>query len=114
MVNSYRFGEIVIEQTTYNKDVKILSDGQVVHPWWRREGHSVDPEDVEDLLRDEPQVIVLGMGQPGRMRASSRLLPELEKRGIRLVEKPTQEAVEELRNSLEQGTRVCAGFHLTC
>ena len=114
MVESFRFGEIVLHGASYRNDVKILSDGSVVHPWWRGSGHRVEPDDVRDILRDGPQLVILGMGQPGQMRASKALRGELEREGIRLVEKPTSEAAEELNAAVERGERVCAGFHLTC
>ena len=114
MIETFRFGEIVIRGATYRDDVKILADGSIVHPWWRGAGHRVEPGDVQDLLRDEPHLMVLGMGQPGQMRASSALSAELERLGIRLVEKPTSQAAEEINTALRGGERVCAGLHLTC
>jgi len=114
MIEGYRFGEIVIRGATYRKDVKILADGGVIHPWWRGSGHRVEPEDVRDILAEGPRLVILGMGQPGQMRASPALRRELEEAGIRLVEKPTSEAAEELNAAVDRGERVCAGFHLTC
>ena len=114
MIETFRFGEIVIRGATYRDDVKILADGSLVHPWWRGSGHRVEPGDVQDLLREEPHLLVLGMGQPGQMRASSALRAELERLGIRLVEKPTSQAAEEINTALRDGERVCAGLHLTC
>jgi len=114
MIEGFRFGEIVVSGTRYENDVKILARGDVIHPWWRGSGHRVEPGDVQDILRDGPHLVVLGMGQPGRMTASSDLRSELERNGIRLVEKPTAEAMEEYNAALDRGERVCAGLHLTC
>ncbi|MCF8085794.1 MAG: MTH938/NDUFAF3 family protein [Desulfohalobiaceae bacterium] len=114
MIEGFRFGEIVISGTRYGNDVKILAQGDVIHPWWRGSGHRVEPGDVQDILGDEPQVLILGMGQPGQMTASPALRNELDRIGIRLVEKPTAQAMEEFNAALDRGERVCAGLHLTC
>jgi len=114
MIEHFRFGEIVINGTSYRDDVKVLADGSVIHPWWRGSGHRVEPGDIQDMLRVEPRMVILGMGQPGQMRASSALRSELEQKGIRLLEKPTPEAAEAFNAALDRGERVCAGFHLTC
>ncbi len=114
MIEGFRFGEIVIKGTTYRQDVKILVDGEIVHPWWRGSGHRVDPGDVRDILGQGPELLILGMGDPGQMKASPELRGELEQEEIRLLEKPTKEAVKELNTAVKQGDRVCAAFHLTC
>ena len=114
MIEGFRFGEIVINGTPYRQDVKILADGEIVHPWWRGSGHRVDPGDVRDILGQGPELLILGMGDPGQMKASPELRGELEQKGIRLLEKPTKEAAEELNAAVERGEHVCAGFHLTC
>jgi hypothetical protein len=114
MIERFRFGEIVINGASYRDDVKILVDGSVVHPWWRGSGHRVDPEDVRDIFGEGPHLLILGMGQPGQMKATPVLRRELEQKGIRLLERPTSEAAEELNAALDRGERVCAGFHLTC
>jgi hypothetical protein len=114
MIDGFRFGEIIVNGVTYRNDVKILADGEVVHPWWRGSGHRVEPGDVRDIFREEPLLLILGKGDPGRMAASSALRRELEQHGIRLLEKPTGEAVDELNSARQRGERVCAGFHLTC
>ena len=114
MIQSYRFGELVTDKATYTKDLKILSDKTVVHPWWRSQGHLVVVQDVEDLLREEPQTLILGKGDPGRMSPDRELVDKLQKEGVRLVDLPTREAVQEYNAARERGEKVCAGFHLTC
>ncbi len=113
MIEDYNFGRIKIGGQIYTRDVKICA-GQVLHPWWRRAGHVVDIEDVQDILEQQPEFLVLGQGSPGRMQCSEALLQELRKRGIQLEEMPSQQAMSRFNELLEQGWPVCAGFHLTC
>jgi hypothetical protein len=42
-IESYRFGEIVIDGRRYSNDVIIYPD-RVDGKWWREEGHSLVPE----------------------------------------------------------------------
>ncbi len=112
MIENYRFGEIIIQGKRFTSDVKINSKKEVISPWWRKAGHIVDIEDIEDLLKDEPEVLILGQGDPGMMRSSSGLKSYLAKKNIELIELPTRKAIQEF-NKLKH-KRVVAGFHLTC
>ncbi len=113
MITGYSFGKICIDGTWYDRDLKITSAGVVRPGWWRASGHVCSREDVQDLLRDEPDILVLGQGKPGFMRADPELRRFLERLGIVLVEQPTAHALESF-NSLSTRKKVAAGFHLTC
>ena len=45
MIESYRFGKIVINGKSYSSDVIIIGD-HVKANWWRREGHRLHIEAV--------------------------------------------------------------------
>ena len=113
MIENYSFGQIIIKGQSYSKDVKICGE-KIVHPWWRREGHMVDREDVKDVLEFNPVILVLGQGKPGMMKSSPDLRDHLQDMGIYLVEEPSEEAVKSFNQYLQQGKKVCAGLHLTC
>jgi hypothetical protein len=113
MIDEYTFGHIQIEGQVYTKDVKICQ-GKIIHPWWRKSGHLVEREDIEDMLNTHPDILVLGKGQPGMMRSSEELRESLKQEGLELIELPTSEAIEHFNLLWEQGKNVCAGFHLTC
>ncbi len=112
-IEEYRFGRITIDNKPYGSDLKIIQ-GTVVPKWWRREGHRVTVEDVEDVLAAKPRVFVVGTGQPGRMRVDVELAEVLGELGIELVEEPTDQAVRTFNRLLRQGISVAAAFHLTC
>jgi len=112
MISAYSFGKIRINNIWYTGDLKI--SGNVVLPdWWRQSGHVCSLDDIRDLLRVEPEVIILGKGKPGMMRADRKLRRFLEQQGVQLIEQPTTEAVHTF-NNLCRKKRVGAGFHLTC
>lgn len=112
MISAYSFGKICIDGSWYTSDLKI--SGSTVRPsWWRKSGHVCRLDDIEDLLRDAPEVLILGKGKSGMMRADEELRRFLRLQGIILLEQPTAEAVVTF-NELYQKKRVGAGFHLSC
>lgn len=113
MIEQYSFGNIVINGEKYMNDVKIIQ-GNVVPSWWRKSGHHVEIEDVEDIIGTQPEILVIGKGQPGHMSSSRRLQEFLENNDIELIEEKTTEAVETFNRLYKAGKNVAAGFHLSC
>jgi hypothetical protein len=70
-IESYRFGQIVIDGKTHHKDAIILPD-RVVAGWWRKEGHALHPEDLEAVVEAAPEVLVVGQGASSLMRVTLR------------------------------------------
>jgi hypothetical protein len=112
-INSCSFGKIVINHETYTEDVLILPDGKILERWWRKKGHQLSLNDLEDLIKTAPEVIVAGMGVSGMMRPDKDLKSEMSKMSIELIAAPNKEAIE-LFNALSGEKRIGAGFHLTC
>ena len=112
MIDSYDFGEIVIDGKRYTSDVIIYPD-RINSSWWRKQGHELGVNDLEDALDKKPDVIVVGTGSPGLMK----VLPETEKlitsKGIKLIVQPTKEACKTY-NQLSSSQKVIALLHLTC
>jgi len=113
MIKGFSFGRIVVGDATYTNDIKII-DGRVVADWWRRRGHTVDVEDVSDILAARPEVLVIGKGEPGFMKTSRALRQVLEKNGIRLIEEKTPRACKTFNRLWQEGRSVAAGFHVSC
>lgn len=112
-VGDYRFGEIVVDGRRYTGDIKIMG-GFVVSDWWRAEGHRLAFSDIEDLLSRGPEVLVVGMGLPGRMKVSDQLRKRLAAAGISLIDEPTPRAVATFNRLNKSGKKVAGAFHLTC
>jgi len=111
-IDSYRFGEIIIDGRRYSRDVIIYPD-HVEGGWWREEGHSVARSDLREVLETHPAVLVIGQENPGRMQVPDDTRRELEEDGIELIVQPTSEAVSTY-NRLCNVRRVVAALHLTC
>ncbi|ROQ91216.1 Mth938-like domain-containing protein [Desulfosoma caldarium] len=113
MIDGYRFGSMDIGGTTYQADLKIIGP-QVIPNWWRKEGHKVYVEDILDLLKAQPSVLVIGRGSPGLMKPSDEVRRACQDKGIELIDEPTQEAVRIFNDLVKAGKKVAAAFHLTC
>ena len=113
MIDEYSFGRIVIDGKTYRQDVIVFPD-RVKSDWWRREGHSLCLEDLKDVLRDPPEVLVVGTGYVGLMRVPREVREKLEEMGIQVVVEKTGKAYKTFNKLLSEGRRVVAALHLTC
>ena len=113
MIEQYSFGNVVVNGVSYVNDSKIIQ-GNVISEWWRKRGHLVDVDDIQDILKSKPGILVLGKGSPGQMKSTEALREFLGENNIELIEEKTSEAVKTFNRLFKQGKNVCAGFHLTC
>jgi len=115
LIDSYKFGTIVINGKGYTSDVIIFPD-RVLDGWWRKEGHNLYVEDLKEVLNAEPkpEVLVVGTGYSGFMKVSNEVVEELRSRRIKIMAQPTKQACQTFNELLKSGRRVVAAFHLTC
>lgn len=111
-IGSYRFGLITIDGVTYREDVIIFPD-RVMPNWWRESGHSLSLKDLDPVLKNQPELLIVGTGAQRRMQIPSATSLKLDDLGISLIALPTNEACDEY-NRLAQDTKVIAALHLTC
>jgi hypothetical protein len=112
MIDSYSFGRITVNGTSYSSDLIIYPD-HVDSSWWRKEGHRLCQEDLEEVLRYKPEVLVVGQGKPGLMKVGRELIERLSRLGIEVRSAPTAQAVR-IYNELCSKGHVVAALHLTC
>ena len=110
-IEHYSFGKIVINGETYTKDVIVFPD-RVFSPWWRKEGHLLHMEDLIEVLKEKPDVLVIGKGYSGMMAVPEELLMKLTGQGIRIIVQNSSEAVN-MFNNLSSKKKIAA-LHLTC
>ena len=110
-LSQYSFGRIVVDGTEHRRDLIVLP-GRVVPDWWRREGHSLALDDLDEVLDELPERLVLGCGADGRLVPDPAVVEALERRGVSVEAMPTGKAVERYR-ALDP-SRTAAALHLTC
>jgi hypothetical protein len=110
-LEDYSFGRLVVDGAEERRDVIVLP-GRVVRNWWRRNGHGLVLEDLNDVLDELPPRLVVGTGAYGRMEPDPQALEELAGRGIEVEVLPTDEAVR--RYGTLNPAETAAALHLTC
>ena len=113
-IENYSPGHVTVDGVELKRDVIVLPD-RVVRDWWRRDGHSLVTEDLDDVLDDLPERLVVGCGYASRLEPDPSVVEALAQRGVKVEALPTPEAVErygelEARNP----AAVAAALHLTC
>jgi len=109
-VEHFQFGEIIINNKTYKKDL-IIFPGVVMENWWRRDGHAVCLKDIQEILTRRPEVVIFGAGTQSRMVIEPAVEDELKNFGIIFHVFDTNKAVN-IYNAY--GDRAVAALHLTC
>ena len=111
-IDSYHFGQIVINGKKYSSGVIIFPD-RVKDNWWKKKGHQLCLEDIAEVIAENPEVLVVGTGAAGLLKVLPEMQQEIEARGIKLIAEPTSEACN-LYNQLSRLQKVVAALHLTC
>jgi len=111
------FGKVTIDGQVYKTDVLIRGDGKIK----RRNkaaakkvygsSHEIGPEELSKLLKGDPDLVVVGMGQKGQAALTTESEHILQKRGIAAIAMPTPEAIREFNRA--RG-RKAAIIHVTC
>jgi hypothetical protein len=113
IIEKYEFGTMLVGKREHHQDLKIIGE-KVIAGWWRKEGHLLQIEDVDDILAAKPEILVVGMGYPGRMQVSDSLRSALAGANIQLIAEPTRHAVANFNLLSSRGRTVAGAFHLTC
>ena len=112
MIDSYDFGQIVIDGKRYEKDLIFFSD-RIKGDWWRKMGHLLQMEDLKEVLEAKPEVLVVGTGYYGAMTVPPETRRHVESEGIEIIVEKTAEACKTF-NRLVISRKVVAALHLTC
>lgn len=109
-INSSSFGSITIDGKRYEHDVYILPSGKVEE---REHGHTFSKDQVEYVLKENPEAVIIGKGVSGCADLSSEARTLLEDKGIEVIEANTPD-VKDKFNQLSKTKKVAAIIHVTC
>lgn len=112
MIESYDFGQIIVNGRRYTRDIIIFPDN-VKDGWWRKEGHKLSLEDLKEVFEAKPEVLLIGTGYSGLMKVPQDVKDYATSKNIELIVENTRQACQTY-NRLYRSKKVIAAFHLTC
>lgn len=113
---STSFGEIIIDGKSYG-DVLVIG-GKVIprrRTFLKRvygTSHVIGKEEAEELLKGNPEVVIVGTGQSGLLEVSKEIRREIGQKA-KLTILRTPEAIREF-NQISHDKKVNALIHTTC
>ncbi len=112
-IDSYQFGNIVIDGVNYSSDCLIFG-GTVRANWWRKRGHLLSAEDLQPVIAAKPSLLIVGCGESGLMKVSDEVRQVLLEEDIQLEAVDTAKAVERFNELSQTGVDIAAALHLAC
>jgi hypothetical protein len=109
-IDKTEFGYIVVDGKRYDHDV-IITPTKVVEARTKTR-HEIGVEEFLAMLKEKPEIIVIGTGQYGKMSVSQSFTGRARLRRIETIIETTPQAIERF-NSLT-GKKVVAYMHVTC
>jgi len=109
-IDSYRFGNIVVDGKSFDKDLIIFPD-RIIDNWWRKEGHMLQLADLEEVVEFMPEVLVVGTGDTGMMKIAEEVIERMKHEGIQMIAYKNKDAVRIFNESKKKKV---GAFHLTC
>jgi len=104
-IDSSTFGSITIDGKRYEYDVYIFPSGKVEE---REHGHTFTEEEVEHILKENPEVVIIGKGTSGMAGLSSEARALLEDKEANTPD------IKDKFNQLSETKKVAAIIHITC
>lgn len=111
-IDSYRFGQLVVDGQVFTKDLIIFPE-RIQTNWWRKSGHNLSVKDIKEVFIARPDLLLIGQGAYSRMKVSDQAEQALENAGIEVIAQSSHTACK-LYNELRQEKRVALAIHLTC
>jgi len=110
-IDSTQFGNVVIDGEKYSQ-VLIIGDSVVERDDVKLQeiygtSHKIGEWEVQELLKEDPEIIVIGTGQNGAMKIDLKL------EGVEIISDITPKAIE-IFNKKSKNKKVNALIHTTC
>lgn len=117
-VDSTKFGEVVVDGKKYNQ-VLIVGDSVAERDYEKLKelfgtSHRIGDWEAEVLLKGNPEVVVIGTGQDGKLEVDKDFLDRVQKEGVETLAAITPEAIKIYNEKVKAGKRVNALIHTSC
>ncbi|MEM2174958.1 MAG: MTH938/NDUFAF3 family protein [Candidatus Aenigmatarchaeota archaeon] len=113
-INRTWFGGVEIDGKKY-RDVLII-EGKIIDrgKWGYFDTHTISERELNELLKGDPEIILIGSGQSGVLEVPEEVKMEIRKRNIELIVLETPKAIEKFNEIYEKKKKVNALIHTTC
>ena len=64
-INNFTFGSVTVNNVNYDHDIYIFANGKIQT---RDKGHEFNASELQLLIKDKPQVVIVGTGQSGAVK----------------------------------------------
>lgn len=117
-IDSTQFGEIIIDNKKYHQ-VLIVGDSVEERDYKKLEelfntSHEIGDWEIEKLISNNPEIIIIGIGQNGAMEVPAASLRKQAGEDIELIIVETPEAIKIYNEKIKQGVKTNALIHTTC
>ncbi len=109
-IKSISPGKIVINEETYANSV-IISPEKLISPWAPKNSNDITDDDLLQLLKLKPEIILIGTGERSVILPAKKLAPLLEKQ-FHVECMNTQAACRTYTILISEGRNVVAGLIL--
>lgn len=117
-INSTQFGEVIIDNKRYNQ-VLIIGDSVKERNHKKLKelfntSHKIGEWEIEELLSNNPEIIIIGTGQNGAMEVDAKTIKKFQDKSIKTTIAGTPKAIEIYNDQVKLGKQVNALIHTTC
>lgn len=102
---------MVVDGRAYARDL-IVFPFHVRSEWHRRKLHGLCLDDLDEVMKYLPEVLVIGRGCKRRLRVGKILAKTIEDEGVQLFADRTPEAVGLYNELAKSGRYVVGAFHI--
>ena len=120
MIEGTGFGYIIVNGVKYDHDIAVHVDGSVTKrkkelskPYKKGVHTPLAPSEIEEILDENPEIVIIGSGQYGALPILDETIKLLEEKNVKYIIEKTPKAIEEY-NKLSKNKRVAGIFHVTC
>ena len=112
MIDSYKFGEFVVDGKEYKCNIELIGDKIKEHRYLPN--HELKLDDFTELINAKPEYIIIGTGAYGVVKPPKEIIEFIEKQGIKVIIEKTGTACQTYNSLLKQGKKIAALLHDTC
>lgn len=117
-IDSTEFGNVTVDGKKYNQ-VLIIGDMIMERDYEKLKelfgtSHKIGDWEAKKLLKQNPEIIIIGTGQDGAMEVDEELVENFRDKNIEVIAEITPRAIEIYNEKKKQGKRINALIHTTC